>query len=206
MYASSTPCGFHARCLAMASFGLVAAPPLQAHDFCVRTSTELQAALTAGSNGGPYNGEDNAIRVVQGIYLTGADGFHFYSTAAHALFLSGGFTDTSCDFGMKTENPLLAKLDGHGVTGVLSISSANGYIGVNTLTIQNGESGLGAGLQINYLATPNNIVAVSDVVVRNNHSNADAGGLYVTASATGVFLDNNLIVDNSADQQYAAGT
>lgn len=202
MRTTSFAFGFHGRLLVVAAFGLALAPPVRAHQFCVGNSSELQGALTAASAGGAYNGESNAIDLVQGTYLTPAGGFHYYSTAVYDVFLTGGYTDALCTYALRASKPLLVKLDGHGATGVLSISNANGYVGVKTLTIQNGDAGLGAGLQINYLATPNNVVSVADVVIRNNHSNADAGGLYATAGGNGMFLNNTLIVNNSADQLF----
>lgn len=177
----------------------------RAHTFCVSTTSQLQQALTDVSNGGAYNGEDNYIYLIEGAYLTSGEAFHQYSTAAHNLFLTGGFTDALCTYSLSRIKPQATRLDGHGATGVLSISNANGYVSVKALAIQNGDAGLGAGLQINYLASPSATVALADLIIRNNHSSADAGGLYATASGSGFFMTNTLIVNNSADVQYGAG-
>jgi hypothetical protein len=176
-----------------------------AHSFCVANAAQLQQALTDVSNGGIYNGEDNQINLIEGAYLTTGEAFHQYSTAAHSLSLTGGYTDALCTYALKRVKPLATRLDGHGATGVLSISNANGYAAVRALTIQNGDSGLGAGLQINYLASPNGTVALSQLIIRNNHSSASAGGLYITAASNGVYMNNTLIVNNSADNLYGAG-
>ena len=44
----------------------------QAHEFCVSTAAELQGALTAASDGGAFNGEDNFVHVFQGTYMVGS--------------------------------------------------------------------------------------------------------------------------------------
>jgi parallel beta-helix repeat protein len=175
-----------------------------AHTFCVTNASELQQALTDSSNGGTYNGENNTVYIASGTYQTGAGPFHSYSTAPFELRIFGGYGGVNCSSNVYKAS--LTKLSGHGATGVLSIGSVNGFVLVENLTIENGESGLpGAGLQVNYLIAPNASVDVTSVIIQNNHSTVDAGALYVTASGTESDLLGNLIVNNSADGLYGAG-
>ena len=144
---------------------------------------------------------------MQGKYLTGSvtgnGAFHYYSTGTHTLVISGGYT-SNC--GSRSLNAALTVLDGRHVTQVLSLSSANGLIAVDRLTLQNGEGGTpGAGLQVNYLASVNNDVHVMNNIIRDNHSSVDAGGVYVSGAGENTWLFNNLIAGNSADSQYGAG-
>lgn len=175
-----------------------------AFTFCVTTSGDLQQALTEASNGGLHNGENNDVRIRAGTLLTGAEPFHYYSTAAFALRIFGGYGGANCS--SYVYDASLTKLNGHGATGVLSIGNPNGFVLVEDLTIENGESASpGAGLQVNYLTVPNAFVDVTNVIVKYNHSSVDGGGLYVSSAGLESDLIGNLIVDNSADGQYGAG-
>jgi len=179
-----------------------------AHDFCVSTAAQLQNALDAVSDGGAYVDEQNLIRIVKGTYLTGnatSNGpfFSNASTATGLLTIYGGYS-AGCSGDRHPASSTI--LDGHNATGVLALRRPNGEIAVTHLTFQNGNSGLGAGLQINYLATVNAPVDVDNVIIRNNHASGDAGGLYASgASPPGydsIYVENVLIVDNSTDADY----
>ncbi|MEO6689540.1 MAG: NosD domain-containing protein [Dokdonella sp.] len=179
-----------------------------AHYFCITTAAELQDALTKSSLGGPYDAEDNSLFLVHGLYKTGAvtgnqPFFYYAPTSTHDFTIMGGYAD-GCS--APTRQTPATRLDGDGLTGVLVLRSAYGAVYVRGLTLQNGNGNqLGAGLQINYLVTVNNSVDVYDVIVRNNHSSVDAGGLYVSGAGGGTRLFNNLITGNSADGNYGAG-
>jgi len=172
--------------------------------YCVASSTALQNALTQSSDGGIHDNEDNLIEIVQGSYKTlSAGAFHYYSSGTHSLLVEGGF-NTGCS--AQSHVTAQTVLDGRHVTGVLSLASANGTIGVDTLTLQNGESGtVGAGLQINYLTSVSAPVHVTNTIIRNNHSSVDAGGLYMSGAGSETWLINVLLADNSSDEQYGAG-
>lgn len=175
-----------------------------AHVFCATTSTQLQQALTASSDGGMYNGEDNEIDLAAGTYLTGNGAFHYSSTAATGkITVKGGF-DASC--ANPRPNAARAKLDGNSQTPVLAIDNANAAIEVSELTVQNGEStSNGAGLALNGGAG----IAVLFTIIRNNHTTRLGGGFAIHAGGLGttdyVFVETNLVVHNSADQDFGAG-
>jgi hypothetical protein len=180
-----------------------------AHTFCVSTSSGLQQALTASGDGGAYEDEDNLIRVVTGTYLTGAatsnGPFFLYSpTSAHLLTVFGGY-EPGCN---STQHPAAETiLDGHGATAVLALRGGHMRFAVTHLTMQNGNGDQpGAGLQVNYLTTVNTPVNIDHVIIRNNHSSVDAGGLYVSGAADfgedAVYVTNALITGNSSDANY----
>ena len=58
----------------------------EAKEFCVSTSTELQAALTEAQ----ANGEDDSIRIVQGIY---SDNFQYSAdeNETKSIIVEGGY-------------------------------------------------------------------------------------------------------------------
>jgi hypothetical protein len=178
---------------------------------CVSTAAELQQALTDASNGGAHVNDDNIIELVAGTYKTGAATgnapFFFHTTnSTAALSILGGFAP-GCGGGEQAASATI--LDGRGMTGVMSLRSAHGSIGVTHVTIQNGESAdPGAGLQINYLVTVNAHAQVDHTIIRHNHSTGDAGGMYISGTGpngqTTVFVSDVLIVDNSADGNYGA--
>ncbi len=197
----------HAR-LALAASLMVVSGWTHAHFFCASTALEFQTALTQSSDGGIYNGEDNVIFLTGGTYVTGAatsnGPFLYYSPfPAHSIDVYGGLA-AAC--GPRTAQTPPTILDGGGNTGVLTIRNTNGDVTVNQLTLQNGESTQpGAGLQVNYSVSAQGSVNIRRTIIRNNHSTANAGGLYVS-SGDQAFLVANLITGNSADGQYGAGT
>lgn len=185
--------------------------PLPAHEFCVASSSQLQQALNASADGGAYAVEDNVINIVKGHYLTGAASgngpFHYNSLGVHRLYLTGGWTAGCVEY-EPTRSAILTRLDGGGVTAVLSLRNPNGLLYVDNFTLENGEGGSpGAGLQINYLSTVAAPVTINNVIVRNNHTTTSAGGVYASGSGggNGVRLFGSLIYDNSADNGYGAG-
>jgi parallel beta-helix repeat protein len=191
----------------MALAGAAGSKPAAAHYFCVSNSAQLQQALTATSDGGVYNNEDNSIELQQGLYRTGSitsnGPFFYYSTASHMLRVSGGF---SANCVSQTRVASLTVLDGQHLTGVFALRSANGNLAINELTLQNGEYDQpGAGLQINYLTSVNAEVLLVDTIIRANHTSVDAGGLYLSGAGIQTWLFNSLITGNSADGQYGAG-
>lgn len=176
--------------------------------FCVSTASELQGALDASANGGAHNGEDNFILIERGTYKTGAasgnEAFHYLSYAATgALYIAGGY-DPGCP--ARDGHAASTILDGNHATQVLSIINSHANVEVNGLTIQNGETTLdGGGLAINDVSAQLARVVVSDLIVRNNHTTGQYGGLYVGAGAYDLYLESNLIVGNSSDSGPGAG-
>jgi predicted outer membrane repeat protein len=197
------------RCLLTSTLALCALTSVtaHAHDFCVSTSQELQDALDAASNGGMYNGQDNIVRLVRGTYRTGAATgnapFFFYSpSSAKYLLIEGGYGANCMTLNYKAAQTVI---DGHGANGAMILRNALGKIGVNWLTLTNGESTQpGAGLQVNYLTNVSGTVDIQSVIISNNHSTVDGGGLYASGAGDELNIQNSLFADNSADGNYGA--
>lgn len=182
-----------------------------AHYFCADSAQQLQDALDAVSDGGAYVNEDSIIEVVRGAYRTGTatDNAAFFSNASTStatLTIYGGFPP-GCN-GSERYPAASTILDGHGTSGVMLLRRPNGRIDVTHLTFKNGMSDLGAGLQINHLASVNAEVNLNHLIFLDNHASADAGGLYVSgASGPGynaVYMNNVLFSGNRADIDYGA--
>ncbi|MEP7043164.1 MAG: right-handed parallel beta-helix repeat-containing protein [Dokdonella sp.] len=179
-----------------------------AHTFCITNAAQLQDALTQSSAGGLYDAEDNTLHLVHGLYQTGAatgNAPFFYTSpnSMHFFGIAGGYAD-GCN--APTRQTPRTRLDGGGHTGVLALRSAQGAVDVRGLTLQNGDGAQpGTGLQVNYLVSANAAVAIQDVVVRNNHSSGNAGGVFVTAGGGTLWFVNNQITGNSADGNYGGG-
>jgi len=182
---------------------------VHAHVFCVSTAAQLQQALTQASTGGMYNGESNIISVVKGIYKIGTatnhGPFHYASAASGYLLVYGGYDADCTTTSWKAAQTVL---DGDHDSQVLTIRSAVGEVEVDAFTIQNGESGqYGAGLAINFVAGDDSQAIIVHNIIRNNHSTTMAGGIDIGAGGSGnyLWLQNNVISGNSADQGLGAG-
>lgn len=186
-----------------------------AHTFCVTTSQELQDALGASSYSGAYANEINIIHVATGTYMTSGSAFSYYTMGGAALFLSGGY---NADCTALTPKAALTVLDGGGLTPVLFIDGGSALISIGELTLQNGESSeSGAGLRINDYELPfynYGTVALSDLIIRNNHTSASFGGLtafsgtggeYFSGAQSQFVLEDCLFEGNSSDQNVGAG-
>ncbi len=177
--------------------------------YCVASSQGIQNALDKASDGGVNNGTDNHIHIVKGTYgtaaISGGGPFYYVNTAlAGDLIIEGGY-DSGC--ATRSPNPLLTQLDGNFVSQVMSLQSVNSEIDVSGLTIQNGVSTTdGGGLEVNIAGSNNSTVAIFDNVFRSNTTTTFGGGLYAASNGAGrfVFVYNNLIVGNSADDGYGA--
>ena len=197
------------RALAMSAIAMLLASQAQAHDFCVSTATGLQNALTDSSDGGMYAGELNQVFVVRGTYSTGSatsnGAFHYHnSTISARLYLRGGW-NSGCT--SQKQKAALTVLDGNNSTQVLSLRQADGELDVTALTIQNGETTRkGAGVEVNFVSGDNARVVMTGNIIRNNHTTNSDGGLYVASGGDTVFLENNVITDNSADGGNGAGS
>jgi hypothetical protein len=189
---------------ALATYALIAAANVGAHEFCVANASDLEAALAASSDGGTYAGETNDIGLLPGTYTTSGGPFH-YTNATRGLSIIGGY-DAGCV--NRLDDPTLSVLDGGHATRVLELHSQGGALEVDWVTIQNGETtGAGAGLYLEGMG--GQVTSVSDVIIRNNHASDTAGGIYATvgsnASNDDLFVESSLIVGNSADNGSSAG-
>ena len=157
---------------------------------CVSTAQQLQNALSSASNGGQYNGMDNRIKIVQGLYQTRlvtnpGPGTFFYENDANTGVLSveGGY---NADCSARSSNPLATLIDGNSLYPVMDLRSKKGQVKVSGVTIENGESiSQGGGLSINVANTDDSAVLVFDTIIRNNHTTRFGGGLYVGSDGTG---------------------
>lgn len=188
--------------LAMCAF--LATANVAAHEFCVATAADLEAALAASSDGGMYASENNDIGLLPGTYTTSGGPFH-YANATHGLSLIGGY-DAGC--ANRLDDPTLSVLDGGHATPVLDLHSQGGALEVDWVTIQNGETtGAGGGLYLE--GTGGQVTSVGNVIIQNNHAADTAGGIYATvgnnASNDVLFVESSLIVGNSADNGSSAG-
>ena len=189
---------------------LIAAASAHAHTFCTGSAAAIQAALTAASDGGANDNENNTIQIVIGTYSTADNGnvelYYNNHTTARILDINGGY-NSNCS--IITENPALTKLDGGGAKPVFESESASGDVSVRYLTFQNGSagpSGSGGGVEMNLGNSSHGPVIFDQNIVRNNHSGLCAGGFAIDVSGSGTLqFENNLIVGNSAGVCDGAG-
>jgi hypothetical protein len=187
---------------------LLVSSPAGAHQFCVSTAAELQNALTEASDGGMYDAEDNIILLRNGTFRTGAatanGPFHYHGSSPRHIDIYGGFTANCVD---QTHDASGSILDGQNATQVLNVRSAQGPIDMAYFTVQNGEStNAGAGVSINSTVGDNAQASISNLIIKNNHSSASAGGLFAaTGTGYALYLEDSLIVGNSADNGNGAG-
>ncbi len=155
-----------------------------------------------------YNGEDNTLSSVQGVYLTGTatgnGAFHYSSSAATGyLRIEGGYGPNCTTFASDSTR---VRLDGNHASQVLALLNQNADIIISQLTIQNGEATTnGGGIAIASGASP----TITLTIIKDNHTTAQGGGLAVYAVGSAISdylrLETNLITNNSADQDAGAG-
>jgi hypothetical protein len=189
---------------------LMAAEFAQAHTFCADSSAAIQAALTAASDGGANDNENNTIQIVIGTYYTANNGNAEFSynnqTTSRKLDINGGYNS---DCSIITENPELTILDGGGATRVFE-SESNGDVSLRYLTFQNGSAvanQYGAGVALNLYDTAVGPIIFDQNIVRKNHSASFGGGFRIGLHGSGTTLqfENNLIVGNTADNDIGGG-
>ena len=175
---------------------------VQAQDFCVSTSTELQSAL----NQAAANGEHDTIMVVKGTYY---ENFVYDSLEGYDLAIKGGYESNGLNG--NGPDPALTVLDGGGSSNVLylNIDSEAGDILVRGITMQNGytPSTGGAGL---YAATKGDVTLENNIVQDNLSQNSTPPGGYgggVYAEGNSVYLARNVIQrnDNRSAGLFGAG-
>jgi hypothetical protein len=185
---------------------LAAATSGHANTFCVDTPTALRQALTAVSDLGANNDEDNTIKIVRGTYYTEGAEFSFNSTNAHKLDINGGYNS---DCSTLLENAALTILDGSGASRVFESESTQGDVSLRFLTFQNGltpDGEDGGGLLMNDVITYQGPVIVDQNIIRNNHALNNFGGFAISIDGTGTLqFENNLVVDNVADTEFGGG-
>jgi hypothetical protein len=149
---------------------------------CVSTAQQLQSALTSSSDGGAHGGQNNHIKVVQGLYQTRlvqnpSPGTFFYQNSADTgdLWVEGGYNS---DCSARSTNALATLIDGNSQYQTMELESVTASIKVSGLTLENGEAEtVGAGLAINDTALYHGSATVFDTIIRNNHTTQAGGGL-----------------------------
>ena len=171
-------------------------------DFCVTTTSELRAALAAASDGGANQDDRVFIAVAAGTYLTSDGSARFFyrnSSTTSALQMWGGY---NADCSQKSDDASLSILDGANATQVLVASTTDGFLDILSLTIQNANTNQpGAGIDINDTNDDTTgEVHLRDLIIRNNRtSNSYAGFRAFTRGNHPLYFDNNLVVDNGAN-------
>lgn len=174
------------------------APGASAATFCVSTATALINAL----NTAEANGEADTINISVGNFLaTNLTFFTYDSTENFALAVSGGWTG-----GCTTQVPGATGtvISGDGRQAALRLwSTGTSSISVRNLTIADGLAIVpGAGLTVGR-AGYSGSVHVDSVIIRNNHSLTQAGGLAITTSGY-IRVHDSVIRDNVANENFAA--
>ncbi len=185
---------------------LIATTSAQAHTFCAGSAAAIQAALTAASDGGANDKENNTIQIVIGTYYTAdnndAQFLYINQTTARKLDINGGYNN---DCSAIIENPALTILDGSRATRVFE-SESNGDVSLRYLTFQDGSTSVnnaGAGLSMNNSPSVGPII-IEQNIIRNNQA-ADFGGGFAITVYGSLQFENNLVVGNGAGSSYGAG-
>jgi hypothetical protein len=192
-------CSWGAILLAMLA---LTAPLREAHAavLCATTSDELRDALAQVSDGGAYVDEDSTIALGPGVFPTGGTPFESVALSTTAKLDIMGSWLPHC--GGRPSGPPISVLDAGGVGGVLVIKRPHALVYVRRTVLQNGNADVGAGLQVNYGTESAAMVALYQMIIRNNHASGNGGGLYIFASAPPDFgpigIGSSLIVDNSS--------
>jgi hypothetical protein len=183
--------------------------PGNADPDCSDGTCNLQAALSAAENN---LGKNTVLKLQQGTY-TGNFMYAPSSGNNGDLTISGGY---SADFTTRTLNPNNTILDGGNTGGVLQLnpgivagmSTVNGNLFVEGITVQNGNAqtpnGLGGGILA--LTNPPGTIAINNNIIKNNHADEAGGGCavavsdFATANGGDIYLFSNIISSNSVGQ------
>jgi parallel beta-helix repeat protein/YD repeat-containing protein len=165
---------------------------------CVATSSQLQEVLNTAQG----NGKNDVIHLARGTYKVSENNnsaFYYISSEPYSLVFKGGY---SADCTTRELDPKNTILDGEGLSQVLSLqdysSSAFVEVGVEGVTIQNGQSG---GI---YVYSNNGHITLESNLIRNNTAGYSSGGGGFAYTERGVLtLSNNIISGNAAG--YYAG-
>jgi len=162
----------------------------EAANFCVTSSSQLQAALGAAAD----NGEADEIQIAQGNYL---GNFTYQSQESYKLTIRGGYaSDCASRVADPTNTVLLAGSAG----SVLTVDMEGGAdVECEGITFRNGSAQQGGGLHITTIGN----VTLSNNIVQGNRAAEFGGGMNITSNGT-VTLSNNTIYQNQSDY-YAGG-
>ena len=195
----------YCRSVALLALPVLSLSTARAEVFCVGNAMELQSALWQAQS----NGENDEIRVQPGHYSTEANGslgigFHYVTTEARLLAISGGWNDT-CVGTDGTATAFDTVLDGGGVNQVMVIAAgdANAIIVVADLTIESGyqpsEALPAGGIHIKGFGQGNQagLVVIDRVAFIEN--SAIFGSALTIESQRRVEVANSLFRDNTTN-------
>jgi hypothetical protein len=178
-------------------------------EFYVSTATELQSALTKAQ----INGEDDIIKVAQGLYK---GNFSYESSEGHSISLLGGYTS---NFSERIINPENTVLDGGNSGTVLyfcDISNLSSVVGENIriegFTIRNGyttDEGGGICVKCGRVYSVIRYITIADNIISDNTANGSGGGVNAISSSFGssssyTFI-NNVITNNTSKSGMGGG-
>lgn len=164
-----------------------------AHNFCVTDVTQLNQALIDSGRSGPYASEAVIVQLAAGTYVG-----NFFVDRDAGFYIVGGYND---DCSHLTPDASLTILDGNNSGTVLTIFAPPTI--VSNLTVQNGSSmDAAAGLLINnydeLFIGFDGPVSLDDLIVRNNHSQTGAGGIFAWGGHDWFYMANCLVYGNSS--------
>jgi len=160
--------------------------------FCVRSSSQIQAALTTARS----NGEADEIQIEQGVY-TG--NFMYQSQESYKLTIKGGYTADCASRVSDSANTVLSGGSAGTVLRVEDEGGAGADFECDGITFRNGFAERGGGLHI----TTSGNVTLSSNAVHGSHAGEFGGGMYISTNGT-ITLSHNTIYDNNSDY-YGGG-
>lgn len=166
------------------------------------TSPVLAAVLTVGPGGAHStlqsalnvavsNGEDDEIRIRQGLLLTSATATHAEN---HRLEISGGW---AAGFGSGVSDATLSVLTGNQAARVLDLSVTDGEVLIRNLTLFGGLAPTGAGADLG-VNGPGRL-ELSDCVVSSNTADSDVGPVMPPVFAAGGGVRLTVSTDGDAE-------
>jgi hypothetical protein len=176
---------------------LLLASSAQATTYCVGTTQELAAALSAASQ----SATNDDIRIEAGTYST-SQSISYYSNPSITknLSLSGGWIDFVDPCGFQIPFVDATIIDGEGISKGLTLSlqgAAPGSLTVANLTVRNTLSSVEtAGLTVSVSQSNAPQVRISNVAILNAQSTTKNAGLFVSGRAD-LLIRDVLVANNN---------
>jgi hypothetical protein len=155
---------------------------------CADTAEGLQDALNAVVN----NGQDDEIRIVQGIY-TG--NFTYAPREENKLTVKGGYT-AGCEQGSRSEDPSKTVLDGSSEGSVFTVSwNETTDFALEGVTLQNGSASVRGG-NFYFLSTTAN-VTLQNNIIQSGRTEGFGGGADIRCAGTVTLIGNTFTLNQS---------
>lgn len=167
--------------------------------FCVHNPAEFQAALTTAAS----NGEDDVIKVHQGVYALTQE-LLFLTQESNSLDISGGWFSFPTPCAVQFPDARATVIDGQGSSGGLSINSQvspPGSYAVGNLTIRRTTSaslGHAPGIRIAFVSTTTagNADLYNLIIRENSETQPNPVGIK-TFGPMNLRIRNTLVADNT---------